>query len=208
MAKQSSGKSIDPFKKFGTHSVEMRIALNRINPALAYKVGNMDWLNEIKQGIRYENGETISELSEKMFHVAAMAELATTLAPSALLATNMAAAGDPKPVGETEAHHIVAFKAQAAHASRRLLFGWRIAINDKDNGVHLPAYKRSVVVSLPDAIKHRPIHTDVYHMAVFRRLDTYAKTDRADTAVGRDALKSIKRKILNGTFPYLREHQR
>jgi len=208
MAKQASGNNVDPFKKFGTHSVDMRIALNQINPALAYKVGNMEWLNEIKQGIRYENGETVSELSERMFMIAAMAELATTSDPSKLLATNMVAAGDAKPQGQTEAHHIVAFKAQAAHPSRRLLFKWRIAINDKDNGVHLPAFKRSVVTSLPDAIKHRPIHTDVYHIAVFRRLDTYAKTNGTDTEVGREALKSIKRKILNGTFPYLREHQK
>lgn len=208
MTKQASASKVDPFKKFGTHSVDMRATLNQINPALAYKVGNMEWLNEVKQGIRYENGETISELSERMFLVAAMAELATSHEPSKLLASNMSAAGDPKPEGETEAHHIVAFKAQGAHASRRLLFRWRVAINDKDNGVHLPAFKRSVVASIPDALKHRPIHTDVYHMAVFRRLDTYAKTDGTDTAVGREALRSIKRKILNGTFPYLREHQR
>lgn len=208
MAKQASGSKVDPFKKFGTHSVDMRVALNQINPALAYKAGNMEWLNEVKQGIRYENGETLSELSERMFLVAALAELATTPEPSKLLATNMTAAGDPKPEGETEAHHIVAFKAQAAHASRRLLFRWRIAINDKDNGVHLPAFRRSVVPSLRDALKHRPIHTDIYHMAVFRRLDTYARTGATDTAVGREALRSIKKKILNGTFPYLREHQR
>ena len=44
MEKQASGSKVDPFKKFGTHAVDMRVALNKINPALAYKVGNMEWL--------------------------------------------------------------------------------------------------------------------------------------------------------------------
>ncbi|HKT28819.1 AHH domain-containing protein [Dyella sp.] len=208
MAKQASGTKVDPFKKFGSHAEDMRIALNQIDPSLAYKVGNMQWLNEMKEGIRYGNGETISPLTEKMFLVAAMAELVTTTEPSARLATNMSAARDPKPDGETEAHHIVAFKAKAARLSRLILFGWKIAINDRDNGVHLPAFKRSVVASLPDARKHRPIHTSVYHMAVFQRLQAQVKTKGLDTQAGREALRVIKEKILNGTFPYLREHLR
>jgi hypothetical protein len=85
---------------------------------------------------------------------------------------------------------------------------WKIAISDKDNGVHLPAFKRSVVISLPDALKHRPIHTLVYHMSVFQRLQAQVKTKGLDTQAGREALRLIKQKILNGTFPYLREHLR
>lgn len=203
MAKQTK---VDPFKQFGSHAEDMRIALNDIAPGMAYKLGNMQWVNEVKSGIRYENGETLSPLTEKMFLVSAIMELATTSDPSGVLAKNMAAAGDPKPSGQVDAHHIVAWRAQAARRSRSLLFAWRIAINDKDNGVHLPSNKRSRVKALPNATKHRIIHTTVYHGEVFLRLQQEAKTNGKDTEVGRRALRLIKQKILNGTFPYLPEH--
>jgi hypothetical protein len=114
--------------------------------------------------------------------------------------------GDPKPVGEVESHHIVAWNALDARLSRLLLFGWRIAINDHDNGVHLPAYLRSTVVSLANASKHRPLHTSIYHGQVYLRLASAARVDAADGKVGREALRAIKAKILLGTFPYKKEH--
>ena len=118
----------------------------------------------------------------------------------------MASAGDSKPDGEVESHHIVAWRAAKARQSRLLLFAWRIAINDKDNGVHLPAYKRSQIASLPDAIKHKTIHTDIYHARVFLRLRAAAVQNGKQTEVGREALRAIKKQILNGTFPYRPEH--
>lgn len=136
-----------------------------------------------------------------------MMELAsTTTGHSKTLARNMSSAGDPKPVGEVESHHIVAWNALDARLSRLLLFGWRIAINDHDNGVHLPAYLRSTVVSLANASKHRPLHTSIYHGQVYLRLASAARVDAADGKVGREALRAIKAKILLGTFPYKKEH--
>lgn len=206
MAKQASTAKEDPFKQFGSHAEDMRIALNDIAPGMAYKLGNMQWINEIKAGIRYKNGETLSPLTEKMFLVSAIMELATTNDHSGALAKNMADAGDPKPNGQVDAHHIVAWSAEAARRSRLLLFAWSIAINDKDNGVHLPANRKSHVAALPNATKHRIIHTKVYHSEVFVRLQQEAKANGKDTEVGRRALRLIKQKILNGTFPYLPEH--
>jgi hypothetical protein len=196
----------DPFKQFGSHAEDMRIALNEIAPGMAYKLGNMQWVNEVKAGIRYKNGETLSPLTEKMFLVSAIMDLATTKDHSGTLSKNMAEAGDPKPDGQVDSHHIVAARAQAARRSRLLLFGWCIAINDKDNGVHLPSNKRSNVNALPDATKHSIIHTRIYHTQVFLRLQLEARTNGKDTDVGRRALRQIRQKILNSTFPYLPEH--
>jgi hypothetical protein len=204
MAKQAT--KADPFQQFGSHAEDMRVALNDIAPGMAYKLGNMQWMNEIKAGVRYQNGETLSPLTEKMFLVSAIMELATTSDHSGTLARNMAAAGDPRPSGQVAAHHIVAWSAQAARRSRLLLFAWCIAINDKDNGVHLPSNKRARVKALPDATKHSIIHTTVYHTQVFLRLQQEARANGKDTEVGRRALRNIKQKILNGTFPYLPEH--
>jgi hypothetical protein len=204
MAKQAT--KADPFQQFGSHAEDMRVALNDIAPGMAYKLGNMQWMNEIKAGVRYQNGETLSPLTEKMFLVSAIMELATTSDHSGTLARNMAAAGDPRPNGQVAAHHIVAWSAQAARRSRLLLFAWCIAINDKDNGVHLPSNKRARVKALPDATKHSIIHTTVYHTQVFLRLQQEARANGKDTEVGRRALRNIKQKILNGTFPYLPEH--
>jgi hypothetical protein len=204
MAKQATKQ--DPFKQFRHHSEDMRVALNDIAPGMAYKLGNMEWMNEIKSGIRYQNGETLSPLTEKMFLTSAIMELATTRDHSAVLARNMAAAGDPRPRGEVSTHHIVAQSAQAARRSRLLLFAWCIAINDKDNGVHLPSYKRSRVKSLPNATKHSVVHTAIYHTQVFLRLQQEARTNGKNTDAGRRALRNIKQKLLNGSFPYRPEH--
>jgi hypothetical protein len=188
----SSAAKKDPFKKVSSHLSDMRVALNQIAPGLAYQIGNMHLLHELKQDVRYKNGMTIPPDAEKMFMAAALAELALTSNHSEVLAKNMRDANDAKPDGEVESHHIVATRARAARPSRLLLFGWSISINDKDNGVHLPAYKRSEVPSLPDAIKHRQLHTKVYHAQVFLRLDAAARLNAKDSAVGRDTLKMIK----------------
>jgi hypothetical protein len=204
MAQQTT--KVDPFKQFGSHAEDMRIALNEIAPGMAYKLGNMQWMNQVKEGIRYQNGETLSALAEKMFLVSAIMELATTSDHSGVLTKNMTEGGDPKPSGQVDTHHIVASHAQAARRSRLLLFAWCIAINDKDNGVHLPSNKRSNVQALAEATKHSIIHTRIYHTQVFLRLQLEARANGKDTEVGRRALRQIRQKILNGTFPYRPEH--
>lgn len=207
MAGRVTAKSGDPFKRFRSHAGDMRAALNRIAPGLGYGLGNIELLNEIKEEIRYSNCETLPPAAEGMFLVAALMELAsTTTGHSKALAKNMLSAGDPKPVGEVESHHIVAWNAPDARLSRLLLFGWCIAINDHDNGVHLPAYLRSNVANLVNASKHRPLHTSIYHGQVYLRLASAARVDAADGKVGREALRAIKAKILRGTFPYKKEH--
>lgn len=207
MAGQAAEKIGDPFKRFRSHAGDMRAALNQIAPGLGYELGNIELLNEIKEEIRYKNGETLPPAAAEMFLVAALIELASTnTGHSKTLARNMASAGNRKPPGEVESHHIVAWRAQEARLSRLLLFGWCIAINDHDNGVHLPAFGRSNVTSLPTAIKHRPLHTSIYHGQVYARLASAARVDAKDGKVGREALRAIKGKILNGTFPYKKEH--
>jgi hypothetical protein len=207
MAKHATVKNDDPFKRFRSHAEDMRIALNQISPGLGYKLGNVELLNEIKEEIRYENGETLPPKSENMFLIAALKELASTdTGHSKTLARNMANADDPKPSGEVESHHIVAWKEPEARLSRLLLFGWHIAINDKDNGVHLPSFKKSEIASLPTASKHRPLHTSIYHGQVYLRLTRAAKVSATDANVGRTALRAIKDRILKGTFPYKKEH--
>jgi len=207
MAGQATEKTGDPFKRFRSHAGDMRVALNQIAPGLGYALGNIELLGEIKEEVRYKNGETLPPAAAGMFQVAAMMELAsTTTGHSKILARNMASAGDPKPEGEVESHHIVAWRAQEARLSRLLLFGWCIAINDHDNGVHLPAYRSSNVVSLPKATKHRPLHTSIYHGQVYARLASAARADAKDSKIAREALRAIKARILNGTFPYKKEH--
>jgi hypothetical protein len=207
MAGQTTAKNGDPFRRFRSHAEDMRVALNQIAPGLGYSLGNVELLNEIKEEIRYENGETLPPTTDSMFLVAALKELAsTTTRHSKILAKNMTSAGDPKPVGEVESHHIVAWQDQEARLSRLLMFGWCIAINDHDNGVHLPAYVRSNVVSLANASKHRPLHTSIYHGQVYLRLASAARVNATDGTVGREALRAIKSRILNGAFPYKKEH--
>ena len=75
MAKHATVKNDDPFKRVRSHAEDMRIALNQISPGLGYKLGNVELLNEIKEEIRYENGETLPPKSENMCLIAALNEL-------------------------------------------------------------------------------------------------------------------------------------
>ncbi len=206
MAGPVTARSGDSLGRFRSHAGDMRVALNQIAPGLGYGLGNIELLNEMKEEVRYRNGETLPPTAERMFLVAALMELASTkTGHSKTLGRNMTSAGDPKPVGEVESHHIVAWQAQEARLSRLLLFGWCIAINDHVNGVHLPAYRRSNSVSLANASKHRPLHTSIYHGQVYLRLVSAARVDATDGKIGREALRAIKARILNGAFPYKQE---
>lgn len=132
---------------------------------------------------------------------AAKEELPRTTGHSKILTKNLACAGEPKPEGEVDSHHIVAWKAKAAHRSRMLLFGWCIGINDCDNGVNLPANADSEVAELPTAIKHRPMHTPTYHANVLFVLRMAAPIDKYNGQIGRKALREIKVDIIDGIFP-------
>jgi len=80
-----------------------------------------------------------------------------------------------------------------------MLFRWNIGINDTDNGVYLPAYKASLVASLPNASKHSTIHTDRYHVNVLARL---MPVPPGSPQTGRSALRQIKQELVDGVFPF------
>lgn len=132
-----------------------------------------------------------------------IAEAARKTRHSAKLARNMKAAGENRPAdaapGTVSAHHIVAAADSRANESRKMLFGWRIGINDVDNGVLLPAYKNTAVAGLPNATKHAVVHTDTYYVNVQERLWA---VPRDDHAAGRGTLRRIKKQLIDGVFPY------
>jgi hypothetical protein len=120
---------------------------------------------------------------------------------SELLAKNMAAGGLPKPKGEVDAHHVVSVRSKYASASRVLLYGWGIGVNDVDNGVFLPRNRKVQVINrrLHNATKHSVVHTRIYHVAVFFRL---GEVNPDSGQEGREKLRGIKLDLLAGTFPY------
>lgn len=120
---------------------------------------------------------------------------------SRTLDRNMKRAGNVRPV-DAHSHHIVAHRDYRAHDSQNLLFSWAIALNDTDNGVYLPAYKASVIPEFPYATKHAVVHTRIYHIAVFDRLNTVS-AGLSSARAGREALRGIKNDLLKGAFPYL-----
>jgi hypothetical protein len=113
--------------------------------------------------------------------------------------------GWPDATRRCAAHHIVSWQHPPAYDSQQLLFGWCIGINDVDNGVYLPRFKKTVVDSLPDARKHSPLHTYVYHSQVFIRL-VVVEPARKNSEAGRIVLRRIKSELVAGTFPYREEH--
>ncbi len=86
-----------------------------------------------------------------------------------------------------------------ADESRKMLFRWSIGINDVDNGVYLPAHKKSTVASLSNASKHAAIHTDLYHLNVLARL---MPVPGSSPQIGRLALRQIKQELISGVFPF------
>jgi A nuclease family of the HNH/ENDO VII superfamily with conserved AHH len=192
-------QSEDIFKTPIANSMAITIAANRIASQLQtnsnpYTARNELFIKQQKEAVEYLNGRTMPASVEAMF-----AHANEKLFHSQLLHENMQAAfPNEKRPRKTEAHHIVALSALAAEQSRAILFKWRIAINDADNGVYLPAFKRTIVRSLPDAHKHRPLHTFAYYLAVEARL---IQADNVDQAKIRRALQRIKRQLIDGSFP-------
>jgi hypothetical protein len=114
------------------------------------------------------------------------------------LANNLKKAGHTR-WDDVDAHHIVAWKHPAAGVSRTMLFDWKIAINDADNGVFLPASALAKPEELRDAVGHDDVHrTTVYYSRVQNRL---LNADPTDQASGRKALKKMRADMLSGVFP-------
>lgn len=148
--------------------------------------------------VEYDHMGRTRTASEKSLEVDAKRK---NVSHSAILATNMAAAGLPKPRGEVDAHHVVSVRSKRAIASRNLLYGWGIGINDVDNGVFLPRNRKVKVIDrqLGNAISHSVVHTRIYHVAVFFQL---SQAHSSNGSAGREQLRGIKLELLAGTFPY------
>jgi hypothetical protein len=84
-----------------------------------------------------------------------------------------------------DAHHIVAQNSRFAGASRAILSGFGIGVNEAANGVWLARGA------------HRGIHTKVYYDAVFTELSK--ATSRAHAL---QILQQIRSRILSGSFPH------
>ena len=89
-----------------------------------------------------------------------------------------------------------------ADEARDVIFGWSIAINDSDNGVYLPRFKNVPVPSMPKAPLHGPIHTARYYGMVTGRL---VLAEPEDEAACRAILRTIKKQIVAGSFPWREE---
>jgi hypothetical protein len=107
--------------------------------------------------------------------------------------------------GRADVHHIVSSTHPRAELSRRLLFGWKIGINDADNGVYLPRDKASELSGMPNAIIHEGLHTKICHLQVQSHLRAAADIDSRKTIMGRNALRAIKDMLIQGIFPYRKE---
>ncbi|GGA17108.1 AHH domain-containing protein [Dyella nitratireducens] len=183
-------------------------ANKRVKGSLSYELENRLSQQEERERVCYQNGYTLPPRVKEQFMAALLADVVSRRngGHSRLLHHNMTEAGDVRPEATAKknvaTHHIVASGDEEAAGSRELLFGWGIGINDADNGVYLPRYKKSEVPGLPNAVKHAGLHTTVYHYQVFRRLDRAAQVHATDDKVGRTALKTIKKELVAGIFPY------
>lgn len=155
----------------------------------------------VDRKVQYDaNGKTLPA-SKKSLEADAKRK---NISQSELLAQNMLAAKQTKPLGHVDAHHIVSARAKGALPSRTLLYGWGIGINDVDNGVFLPRNKKVLMIDplLTKAIKHSVVHTAVYHLAVFNEL---RQAPPVDSNAGRARLNDIKQDLIDGTFPYRKD---
>ncbi|WEN14370.1 AHH domain-containing protein [Rhodanobacter sp. AS-Z3] len=189
-----------PFDQVDPSLLDLRIAAGMICRAgNGHAVVNELIIEVEKDKIRYNNGQTLRASAKRL-----MVDARRNARHSVVLSRNMLAAGQTRPA-EVAAHHIVARKDAGADRARKLIFGWNIAINDVDNGVYLPRWKRSHVPSLPNTTKHSVVHTEQYHLEVWFRLSAVAALDAKDRRGGRIALRTIKQELINGIFPYLPE---
>lgn len=185
----------DPFKQESANARQLRVNAARFVPgANAQAIVNAMILEAQKSKIRHASGVTLPASATQLLADARRNDLKHSL----ILSYNMGEANIDRPKG-VAAHHIVSRKPMRAHPSQMILFAWGIGINDVDNGVYLPRFAKTEVLSLPDALKHSKIHTGVYHLAVFDRL---AEVRKQPAGVGREVLRGIKAELVSGTFPY------
>lgn len=93
--------------------------------------------------------------------------------PTKLLEKFMIASVNPKPSPYHSAHHIVPGKGKTVHANlaRVRLHRYGVRINDPDNGVWLPTYKKYTPNwAMPSAKSHLEYHTLKYESWVKDRL--------------------------------------
>ncbi len=175
---------------------ELTLAANRIcqteNP---YEVRNQIILQEKKRLILYKNGVTMPAKAETL-----QQEAASNIRHARKLAANMHKV-DPKLQRhpEADAHHIVAAQDVRARLSRKIMFAEGVGVNDFSNGCYTRRKKTSQVPHIPGSIPHENIHTDIYHLTVYRYVQN-SSGKGADYL--RSILQEIGKKIVDGTFPY------
>lgn len=202
----------DPYIAVDPDATQRRIEEAQIlGDPKAHEIGNRFRQERMRLEVCYKNGVTVHPRARKMFIQAALADVLhrDTSGHSDVLKKNMKDAGYARPVaifGRADAHHIVSSTHPRAELSRRLLFAWKIGINDVDNGVYLPHDKDSEIPSTPEATIHEGLHTKIYHLQVHSRLRAAADVDSRKTAMGRGALRTIKDMLIQGVFPYRKEH--
>tara|TARA_R110000868_G_scaffold377197_1_gene642480 strand:+ start:409 stop:921 length:513 start_codon:yes stop_codon:yes gene_type:complete len=96
--------------------------------------------------------------------------------PTDDLAKLMLAAGKAKPSNVHTAHHVVpgkgkVYKTKEAHLARIHMHRYGIRINDPDNGVWLPMYKKHTPHwSMPQSLGHLEYHTKNHERCVERKI--------------------------------------
>ncbi len=200
MEKSAAGRSSEEIFAAPTRNVvELTAAINQslaTSGINAYSVRNTAIIAKKKRSILYRNGYTLPASAARL-----LAEAQSNIKHSSKLGRNLRKAHStttrPR---ETDAHHIVASEAAAAHPSRVLIFAVGIGINDADNGVLLPRGRTTRVASLPDASPHQIIHTPTYHANVIAEL--YGADDTGDASEIRGILKSIGSRLVRGHFAF------
>ena len=187
---------------FAASMARFTAAINRI--AANSGINGYDLRNEIllemeKERVRYENGRTLEGYSAERLFEDARRKSGNHRRTLARNLNNESGQHRPDNVC---AHHVVASQDGRAKESRDIIFKWGIGINDSDNGVYLPRFKNIPVPSMPNAPLHGPIHTPRYYGAVAARL-IFGKP--ADTAACRVILRTIKKKLVDGSFPWRQE---
>jgi len=174
-------------------AINQSLASSDVN---AIAVGNQAIIAKKKRKILYKNGYTLPRAAEEL-----MAEAQSDIDHSRKLGRNLRRA-DPTLVRpqETDTHHVVAAEAAAARPARVLIFAVGIGINDADNGVILPRFKRTRIASMPNASPHQHIHTQTYHANVVAEL--YGADDIADGQEVRGILRSISGRLVRGQFRF------
>ncbi|WP_169816721.1 AHH domain-containing protein [Dyella thiooxydans] len=176
-----------------TAAINQSLATSGLN---AYSVRNTGIIAKKKRSILYKNGHTLPASAERL-----LAEAQSNVQHSRKLGRNLQRANPnaTRPAG-TDAHHIVAREAAAAHPSRVLIFAVGIGINDADNGVVLPRGKNARIPGLSGAAPHQHVHTATYHANVVAEL--YSADDVGDAGEIRGILRSIGGRLVRGQFAF------